>query len=219
MKIKSIIFDLDGTLIDSIQDIADSCNAILQKHGYEIHPLESYIKWIGEGAKLLVERALPAGVGPDTVEKSLEEYIPYYKEHSTIKTSLFPGVAEMLDYFIQNEIPVSILTNKPHVQTVKIVEHYLSKWPFQFIFGQRENVPKKPAPDVALQIASRTKVKPNEVLFVGDSKTDVKTAVNANMQVVGVTWGYGTIESMKEAGCDHFVESAEEIINIVKSNL
>lgn len=212
MKIKSVIFDLDGTLIDSIYDIADSFNALLKKHGLTTHSVEQYIKWVGEGAKLLVERALPENTDPAFVEQLFQEYIPYYRDHSTIKTRLFPGISEMLDSLVKNEIPISILTNKPHVQTVKIVDFYLSKWPFQFVFGQRENVPKKPAPDVALQIASRTKVKPEEVLFIGDSKTDIKTAKNANMQILGVSWGYGTIESMKEAGCEHIVNSADEIL-------
>lgn len=217
MKIKSVIFDLDGTIIDSIQDIAESCNVVLEKHGYQTHPVASYIKWIGEGAKLLVERALPSDTDAAVVAQLLNEYIPYYKDHATIKTALFPGIDKLLDYLTEQNIPFSILTNKPQVQTVQVVDHYLSEWAFSFVFGQRDTMPKKPAPDVALQIASRSKVKPEEVLFVGDSKTDVKTAINANMQVVGVTWGYGTIASMKEAGCTQFADEADEIINNLSS--
>ena len=219
MKIKSVIFDLDGTLIDSIHDIADSCNVILEKHGFETHSVDLYIKWIGEGAKLLIERALPESTDKAVVEQLLEEYIPLYRENSTVKTVLFPGIDEVLDFMVDKGIVISILTNKPHVQTVKIVDYYLSKWPFNFVFGQRDNVPKKPDPGVALQIASRTKAKPNEVLFIGDSKTDIKTAIAANMHIVGVTWGYGTIESMKQAGCNEFVSTAEELLKYIKENL
>ncbi len=218
MSIKSVIFDLDGTLIDSIQDIADCTNEMLAQNGFSIHPVENYIQWIGNGARLLIERAVPEVKDPVVIDKLLTDYLALYAEKYNIKTSIYPGMDSFLDTLVKNNISISILTNKPHAETLKIADFYLKKWPFQYIFGQRKDIPKKPDPKVALEIASEVGVKPSDILFVGDSSTDIKTAVAAGMQHVGVSWGYGTVESMKEAGATRIIDHVVELIELVKKN-
>ncbi len=215
MEIKSVIFDLDGTLIDSIQDIADCTNEMLQNNGLGAYPVETYIGWIGNGARILIEKAVPDVKDPAIIDKLLADYISIYTQKYNIKTRLYPGVDKFLDILVEKNIPFSILTNKPHAETLKIAGFYLKKWPFRHIFGQREGIPKKPDPQVAIQIVKDLNTRPAETLFVGDSSTDIKTAVAAGMLPVGVTWGYGTIDSMKSAGASQLIDTAEKLIQLV----
>jgi phosphoglycolate phosphatase len=215
MNIKSIIFDLDGTLIDSIQDIADCTNEMLQNNGWGTYPVETYIGWIGNGARILIEKAVPDVKDPAIIDKLLAEYISIYTEKYNIKTRIYPGMDKFLDILVDKNIPFSILTNKPHAETLKIAGFYLKKWPFRHIFGQREGIPRKPNPQEAIRIAEDLNTEPGNTLFVGDSATDIKTAVAAGMLSVGVTWGYGTIESMKSAGASQLVDTAEKLTLLV----
>lgn len=216
MSIKSVIFDLDGTLIDSIQDIADSTNQMLSKNGFETHPLESYMKWIGNGARILIEKAVPENTDSKTIDKLLAGYIDIYTINYNIKTKVYEGIDKFLDVLADQNISISILTNKPHAETLKIAGFYLSKWPFRFIYGQRNGTPKKPDPKVALEIAQELNLKPSEIVFIGDSSTDIKTAIAAGMTPIGVTWGYGTKDSMIEAGCKIFADNPSEFLRILK---
>lgn len=215
-KINSVIFDLDGTLIDSIEDIADCTNEMLRNNGLGIYGLDSYIQWIGNGARILIEKAVPDVKDDKTIDKLLEDYLEIYNEKYNIKTRIYPGMDKFLDKLVEKKIPISILTNKPHAQTIKIADYYLKNWPFKFIYGQRNGIPKKPNPTVALEIIDALKVKPSETLFVGDSSTDIKTSLAAGMQAIGVTWGYGSRESMIEAGATNLFDNAEKLFEIIK---
>jgi phosphoglycolate phosphatase len=219
MKIKAIIFDLDGTLIDSIPDIADAANQLMRNYNFPVHDISSYTEWIGHGALRLIERAVPGNQSEAFHRELLKEYLEIYNGNCTSKTRLYPGIDKILRYLNEHNISISILTNKPHAITLNVYKYYLSIWKFEFVLGQSDEYPKKPNPAAALDMAAKLNSDPGEILFIGDSDTDIKTAVNAGMVPLGVTWGYGTESSMVHAGATYMMKNVEEVLNYVKSNI
>jgi len=221
MPIKAIIFDLDGTLLHSIVDIAAACNYVLAQNNLPTHNTESYVSWIGNGAAKLVERALPDDVkeDPDKLDYFVQEYKTYYRSHLMVKSHLYKGIDEVLAFLKQNKIPFAVNTNKPHSQTLPIVDNYMKDYLPEVVMGQKDNNPKKPDPFAANLIAEKFKVENQEVLFIGDSSVDIKTGKVAGMQTLGVTWGYGEHEPMKEAGCSHFIDTTKELLEFIKTNI
>ncbi|RIJ50111.1 HAD family hydrolase [Maribellus luteus] len=218
MTFKAIIFDLDGTLLHSIVDIADACNHVLKQNNLPTHDTESYVSWIGNGAAKLVERALPDHIKNDAnkLDCFVQEYKDYYLAHLMVKSHLYEGIDNALAFLKQQKIPFAVNTNKPHSQTIPIVENYMKDFLPDLVFGQQDNIPKKPDPFAANLIAEKFKVNNKDVLFVGDSYVDIKTGKAAGMQTLGVTWGYGKSEDMEEAGCVDFINSPAELLEIVK---
>lgn len=219
--IKAIIFDLDGTLLDSVADIALANNSVLEVNGLPGHAVEKYIGFIGNGARRLVQLSLPENRAGD--EKQIDFFLAAYKkaymENIVVESKLYNGIPELLTILNEKEIPLAINTNKPHDQTLLIAGKLLSAFKFEKIIGQRDKLPKKPNPQGALQIAKELSLQPSEILFIGDSEVDVKTALAAKVQLVCVTWGYSLKEEMVEAGCTHFVDSAEELKIFIEKRL
>ncbi|MBN1769582.1 MAG: HAD-IA family hydrolase [Prolixibacteraceae bacterium] len=208
-----IIFDLDGTLLDSIEDIAMASNKVLINNGLPGHSLDKYVEFIGNGARRIIQRALPEHLKLDdvVVEKILDEYKTAYKENIVVKSCLFEGISELLLHLNNRKIPIAINTNKPHDQTMLIAQKLLNDFIFAVLVGQRDENQKKPDPFGALYIANHLGLKPEEILFVGDSAVDVKTAQNAGMQMVGVSWGYSKENELENAGCETIVDSVSEL--------
>jgi phosphoglycolate phosphatase len=219
MKIKAIIFDLDGTLLDTVEDIADATNRMLAGHKFPVHKLSDYIEWVGDGALKLIERALPGKFDDTFMHELLQEYIKIYTQICTSKTSLFKGIGQLLNFLTEQKIPFSILTNKSHPLTLKVAGHYLSAWKFAFIQGLEPDYPKKPHPGRIFEIAEKLHLKPSEIAFIGDSDTDMKTGVAAGTINIGVTWGYDTGDVLLEKGADYIVSGADELINLLKLNI
>lgn len=220
-KIKAILFDLDGTLLDSVQDIALSNNKVLQANGLPTHSVENYIEFIGNGARQLVQLSLPAHLAADEkkVDFFLEEYKKEYLQNIVVKSKLYDGIPELLFFLNDKKIPIGINTNKPHEQTMLIAEHLLSEYKFFKILGQSDEYSKKPNPQGALHIAKELQLQPNEILFVGDSEVDVKTALAANMQLVCVSYGYSSKQEMIDAGCENFVDTTKELIEFINERI
>ncbi|MCF8363927.1 MAG: HAD-IA family hydrolase [Prolixibacteraceae bacterium] len=216
-----VIFDLDGTLLDSISDIAMATNKVLKDNGLPEHPKEKYVEFIGNGARRIVQRALPANLKNDEafVDKILEAYKAAYKENIVVESKLFDDIAALLLFLNEKELPVAILTNKPHDQTMLIADKLLSEFRFEVILGQKDENPKKPDPYGALWIAEQLGVKPADVLFVGDSAVDVNTAKNAQMQMVGVSWGYSKENELEDAGCETIVDTALELKKLIEKRM
>ena len=220
MDIKAVIFDLDGTLFNSIQDIAVSNNLMLEKNNLPTHTVGSYLNWIGNGALKLVVESLPKNIqksDSEVLNKYLSEYSEFYAQNIAIKSSLYDGIDRVLNFLTENSIPMAINTNKPHNLTMQVVEHYLSKWNFNSIIGQQSGVEKKPNPQSALQIAQELDINPKDILFVGDSEVDLNTGKNAGMLTMGVTWGYDNISNNTDFNI--VVDKTSEIIDFIKTNI
>ncbi|MGO9831745.1 MAG: HAD family hydrolase [Myxococcaceae bacterium] len=186
---RAVIFDLDGTLVDSLGDIAAAMNRSLAARGFPTHPLSAYRTFIGEGVRKLVERALPSG---DAAERAavLEAYQADYALHLLESSTPYPGIPELLDALTAQRLPMAVLSNKPDAPTRQLVEALLGRWPFRAVAGERPGVPRKPDPAAALELARAMDVAAAHVSFVGDTLVDMATARAAGMRPLGVLWGF-----------------------------
>lgn len=218
--IKAIIFDLDGTLFDSIEDITDANNTMLRDNGFPEHRVEEYIQWVGNGAMKLVKASFPESVDltEEDLKAHLANYEKIYAKNIDNKSKLYASIEEVLDYLTLQQIPFSINTNKPQLHTELIVEKYLAKWQFEMVIGQSSDYPKKPDPAGALAIANKLNLEPSNILFVGDSMVDIETARRAGMQTLGVSWGYGILNSGNSHGEFTIVDGSLQIIDFIKQN-
>ena len=190
-NIQGVIFDLDGTLVHTIEDIAAAANVMFTRNGMPAHGVDYYLQWIGSGAIRFIELAMGKPVEKEQLMGYVAEFKEIYSENLHHRSRVYEGIPEVLDAFAEKGMKMGILSNKPHAMTLKVARHYLSEWPFQPVFGQREEVPRKPDPAAAFEIAGIMGIDPGNILFIGDSENDILTAVAAGMVPVGVTWGYG----------------------------
>lgn len=186
---RGVIFDLDGTLADSLEDIASAMNRTLAGHGFLVHPISAYRTFVGEGVRKLVERALPPG-SEHLRDAFLAAYQADYAEHLLDATRLFPGVPEVLDGLAAVGVPMAVLSNKTDLPTRQMVEALCGRWKFGAVVGERPGVPRKPDPSSALALADALGAPPEAVAFVGDTGVDMLTARAASMRPVGVLWGF-----------------------------
>jgi len=216
-NIRAIIFDFDGTLVDSIEDIADSINFVFHKNQIPVHPVSDYRKWIGDGLLSLMERATNhVQISAEKFHSLTFEAKNYYADHCLTKTCMYEGIADLLNQISKQKISMNILSNKPHAMTVQMVDALLNNWKFDYIFGQREKVEKKPDPAAANEIASLLKISPHEILFIGDSTNDILTAQNAGMIPLGVTWGYGKEDEIKAYAKFFILNKASDVLKYLK---
>ncbi|ADG94713.1 HAD-superfamily hydrolase, subfamily IA, variant 1 [Arcobacter nitrofigilis DSM 7299] len=212
---KSLIFDLDGTLINSLLDIALSMNKVLEKHGYASHEIDKYNHFVGDGALVLVKNAMPKDATENEIKVALKSFIEIYEQNTHNNTFAYEGIYEMLEKLERLKIKKAILSNKPHKFTLKYMENLFNNFHFQEIHGQKVDVPKKPDPTMAIEIATKLNTKIEDMIFVGDTATDMKTAKNAGMIAVGVEWGFRTVEELLENGADFIVKTPQDIIEIL----
>lgn len=192
-----VIFDLDGTLINSIADLAVAVNLALEKCGYPTHPEEAYRFMVGDGVRKLFERALPeAERTEENVERIREHFMPYYDLHNADLSRPYKGICELLNSLEQRGVKMAVASNKYHAATLKLVNHYFPNNQFIAILGQREGVPVKPNPQIVEEIIALAGLSKQEVLYVGDSNVDMQTARNAKVDVVGVSWGFRPREEL-----------------------
>jgi phosphoglycolate phosphatase len=200
-KFRAILFDLDGTLLDTLEDLADSTNRSLARLGLPMHPVQEYRYFVGDGIENLARRALPADRrDPRMVDEIKEAVSREYAEHWADKTRVYPGIHELLDALSARKVPMAILSNKPHAFTLSITERYFQRWAFAAVLGARDSHPRKPDPGAALEISTVFGLRPAEVLYAGDTNTDMQTARRAGMYAVGVLWGFREREELLENG-------------------
>jgi len=211
MKTKAIIFDLDGTLLYTVEDIANASNKALQLYGFPVHPIDDYRKMVGHGLTNLVEKALPEKSDPSDVDKVFKELVKQYHLAPANHTRPYQGIPEMLDQITAESLRLAILSNKLDSLTRKITENLLGQWSFEVVFGAREGVAKKPDPASAIEIASIMKLQANQITFVGDSGTDIRTALAAGFYPVGVSWGYRSIEDLRSAGAEKIIHHPDQL--------
>jgi len=195
VKVKGVIFDLDGTLVHTIEDLGDSANTLFKRHGYPTYTEEDFIKWIGNGAAKFIEHGIGSVIDKNQLKDYVVEFKEIYSQNLANKTRLYDGIDAMLDVLVEKNIKISILSNKLHLLTLKVAENFLKKWPFVPVLGQRDDVPRKPDPSAAIEIAKTMGLAPGSILFIGDSAGDIITAEAAKMLPVWVSWGYGSPET------------------------
>ncbi len=215
MKTRLIIFDLDGTLLDTIDDLATSTNHALARYGYPTHPLNAYRLFVGNGITKLMERALPENARqPENIDRLRAEFIEYYRAHKTDLSRPYPGIPDLLHALRAEGIRLAVASNKYHQGTVELVRHFFDNSLFSVVLGQRENIPVKPDPAIVHDILSATGIPASHTLYVGDSGVDMQTAHNSRITSIGVTWGFRTRQELKENGADHIVGTPAEIARI-----
>lgn len=213
---KLIIFDLDGTLLNTIADLAHSTNYALNKLGYPTHEIEKYNFMVGNGIDKLFERALPEGEkSKENVLRVRKEFVPYYDVHNADDSRPYSGMPELLAYLQASGIQIAVASNKYQAATQKLIDHYFPEIHFTAVFGQREGVKVKPDPTVVFDILEVAKVTKEDVLYVGDSGVDMQTAANAGVTACGVTWGFRPRAELEEFSPQYIVDTAEEIKRLI----
>ena len=213
---KLVIFDLDGTLLNTIEDLGNAANYALSQNGYPTHSLASYPFFVGNGVRNLIRKALPDDMRTDSIiESLLRDFKEYYNEHNTDCTKPYDGIEELLRNLQDNGVKIAVASNKYQQATEKIIAHYFGDIDFVAVYGQREGVNVKPDPSVVFSILSDAKVPKSEVLYVGDSGVDMETARRACVDSVGVTWGFRSEKELNEYHADMIVNKASDIFDIV----
>ncbi|HBF38991.1 MAG TPA: HAD family hydrolase [Firmicutes bacterium] len=215
MDYQAVLFDLDGTLLNTLDDLADCMNRVLGRLGYAAHPVEDYRYFVGDGMEMLAARALPSGLSQEKVIQCSDAMKKEYDLHWADKTRPYPGISQLLDGLMQRQIKLAVLSNKPDPFTKDIISTFLSKWHFHPVIGARPGVPKKPDPAVALEIAKDLKILPEQFLYLGDTNTDMKTAVAAGMFPVGVLWGFRTAEELMASGANLLLHNPPELMKFL----
>ncbi len=217
MTYKAVLFDLDGTLLDTLEDLAMSGNRMLAARNFPEHPLDAYLYFVGEGARNLVNRTLPEAARDDaTINACLKEFLDDYEINWKVKTQLYPGIADMLDYLQAEGYRLSILSNKPQNPTRNCVDEFLSRWQFEEVWGKRDGIPRKPSPESALKIAEIMRLSPAEILYLGDTRIDMETANSAGMFPAGVLWGFRPKEELLDAGAKVLLKTPLDIVKLLK---
>lgn len=209
---KLVIFDLDGTLLNTIADLALSTNYALDKLGYPTHEVEAYNFMVGNGINKLFERALPEGEKTEeNVLRVRKEFVPFYDMHNADESRPYPGIPELLSRLQDAGIQVAVASNKYQAATQKLITHYFPTIKFTAVFGQRDGVNVKPDPTIVFDILKIANIEKNDVLYVGDSGVDMQTAANAGVTACGVTWGFRPRAELEEFNPAYIVDSAKEI--------
>ncbi len=216
MFYKGIIFDLDGTLVDSLEDLANAGNSVLEKNGLKIHPVEKYRYFVGDGLRTLIERIAPQFQDDNQkVAELMLEFEQIYTSSWKEKSRLYAGIPELIRILKEGGVQLAVFSNKLHSFTQLIIDEFFDETVFAAIRGQQEGVAKKPDPKGVFLICKSLGLAVDEMVFVGDSATDMRTAKNAGMKSIGVEWGFRDRQELQENGADWIVGQPKEISEIV----
>lgn len=210
----AVIFDFDGTLLNTLEDLADSLNYVLRRRGYPEHDLEHVREYVGNGVNKLIELALPDGVNDPDYDAVRDEFVEYYGEHWEVKTDVYDGIPQLLEKLLGRGMKLAISSNKNEREAKLLAQ----KWFPGMISAVAGNVPernRKPAPDGVYAIMNNLGVTAENTVYVGDSDTDVKTAINSGLDCISVTWGYRDVDELKAAGAKRFANTAEELYDML----
>jgi phosphoglycolate phosphatase len=213
MKFKAVIFDLDGTLLDTVDDLTDAANSVLRRFGYPEHDRQTIQSFIGDGLRALMERALPESLrDEDTIQRCFELLKSAYAGCWTNKTYPYPGIPDLLEDLLNANIAISILSNKADDATQQIVAKLLSRWPFRTVLGAKAGIPPKPDPTAALIIAEKLEASPREIIFLGDTSIDMQTAAASGMYGIGALWGFRPADEMIAGGARILLRNPRDLI-------
>ncbi len=213
---KNVIFDLDGTLLNTLEDLADAANWVCAQHGWPARRLEEYNYFVGNGAPKLLERVAPPDVElTDALRRqTLEEFTQRYNAHRSDKTTAYPGMREAVQTLRDAGLTLAVLSNKPHEAARPVVERYYPGL-FHKVQGALPDVPVKPDPTLLRRLMGEIGASPADTLFVGDSNVDIRTAKNGGLTSCGVLWGFRTREELEAEGADYIVDIAQELVELI----
>ena len=216
MRFKAVCFDLDGTLLDSLTDLADCSNSLLLKRGFPEHPVDAYRYFVGDGAKMLMTRVLPEEVRNESIiEECRQDFETAYRKCWDQQTLPYKDIPELLDALNDRQLKLTVLSNKPNEFTILMVEKLLADWKFEMVLGQRQGVPRKPDPAGMLEICQKLGIPADKFLYLGDTATDMKTAVAAGCFPVGVLWGFRTEEELRDNGASAIVKTPLDVLDLL----
>lgn len=204
------LFDLDGTLLDTAQDLTDAVNYTITKYGYSACSYQQVVDATGNGARELIGGCLPDGVAAEEFDKILEEYKVYYEAHSCIKTAPYEGILPLLKTLQDKGCKVGIVSNKPHGAVAELAAKFFPGIP---AFGERAGIPRKPAPDMVYAALAELGAEKAGAVYIGDSEVDVATAKNADMPLIAVSWGFRSRELLESCGAEQIADKREEVLN------
>jgi len=216
MEVRAVLFDLDGTLLDSLADIALAANAVLGDLDQPTHPLEAYRHFIGDGVAMLFRRALPVDqLEVALVDRCVADFRGAYAESWDVRTRPYDGIPELLDALTARGVALAILSNKPDDFTHKCAQRFLDRWPFRAVIGQREGVLPKPDPAGAIEVARRLAIPADQFLYLGDTAVDMQTAARSGMRPIGAAWGFRPAEELWSGGAAAVIEHPGELLAIL----
>ncbi len=222
MNCQAIIFDLDGTLLDTLKDLAKAVNSALAIESLSPCPTEQYKKLVGSGARNLMKKAaaFSRGVDPnqipaDQIDRLMASFNKLYDRSWAVETKPYPGVVELLEQLRKTNLKLAILSNKPDAFTKQITNHYFPTREFSPVYGKLDDYPIKPDPTLALKILEQMDIAPSRAMFVGDSGSDMQTARNAGMTAVGVLWGFRDADELKREGADHLIGHPSDLLALL----
>ena len=213
-KYDTVIFDLDGTLLNTLEDLKDGVNFVMRQNGYPERTLEEVRHFVGNGIRKLMERAVPKNVKGETFERVFEEFRAFYTAHCQEKTCAYEGIMPLLQELKKQGIALAIVSNKNHEAVCELNEIYFKEY-IQVAIGQKDGIRKKPAPDTVLQALKDLGKEKETALYVGDSEVDYQTAENTGMDCVLVTWGFRTVEELEKFQPRAFISRPDELLRII----
>jgi phosphoglycolate phosphatase len=216
MTARAVLFDLDGTLLDTLADLAHATNAVLEQAGFPTHPVDAYRRFIGEGVVVLFRRSLPVEARRDElIARCVEEFGREYGRSWNVRTRPYEGIPELLDELTVRGIALALLSNKPDAFTHRCAEEYLARWPFRAVIGNRPDLPRKPDPAGAREVARLLDLPADGFLYLGDSSIDMKTARAAGMRAIGAAWGFRTRDELWSSGAEAVIERPAALLDLL----
>ena len=216
MKKTTYIFDLDGTLLDTLQDLAAAVNFALRKNGMEEHSIDDIRRFVGNGVRKLIERAVPDGSKNPRIDEVFADFRSYYMQHSLDATKPYDGITEILQELQQRGCKMAVVSNKMMAATQELVAHFFPEIEVAIGENEAEGIRKKPAPDMVFEALNRLGAEAESAVYIGDSDVDIQTAMNAGVPCISVLWGFRNREFLLEHGAQHFIEKPTEIIGYKK---
>ncbi len=215
-QIKCVLFDLDGTLINTITDLGNACDYVMKKHGFQASwKEEDYKRFVGNGMRLLVDRAFKHTLSEEELNSVLSEFKEYYNKTCLDNTDAYGGIKEQLGLLKDKGLKLAVITNKAEEAAKYIIEYIFGKGIFDLIIGQRDGMPTKPDPAGLFLALDELGYKKENAVFLGDSNVDIQTAKNAGIRCIGVTWGFRSREELEKEGADEIIASPEQITEII----
>ena len=214
MSYKAVLFDMDGTLLDTLEDLCDSTNHALAQMGYPLRGIEEIRRFIGNGAEKQIRRAVPEGTSEGKIMETLAAFRAYYQDHCQIKTKVYDGLLDVLSELKEKGVKMAVVSNKPDAAVKKLSREYFGDR-LDYAIGPSDGVRCKPYPDMAEEALKALGVENKDAVFVGDSEVDVQTGLNAGLDVIAVSWGFRSRQVMIEAGAKMIADDASELEKLI----